>query len=61
MSLHPGELFNISIIALDQSGSPASATINYKNWYTYYKHRLNPSHQIIPASCTNSYYLPIHF
>ena len=38
---------------MDQSGSPASATLIYHNWYTYDEHHLSPTHQITPASCTN--------
>ena len=55
IKLHPGEKFNITVIALDQLGSPVPTTIfNDHNEYTGNKYRLHPpSRQIEDAACAN--------
>ena len=58
----PGEEFNVTVIALDQSGFPVPATIFSENQYTgtesdheveYYRHLIPPSQSISDGSCTN--------
>ena len=58
----PGEEFNITVVALDQSGCPVPATIFSENQYTEsdhevelkrYHHLSPPSQSISDGSCTN--------
>ena len=55
LSLHPGEEFNIMVIAFDQIGSPVPTTIfNDHNEYTGNEYRLHPSRRRIEhAACAN--------
>ena len=56
LQLHPGEEFNITVIALDQIGSPVPTTVfNDHDEYTRYNYRLrSPLTRIIKhASCAN--------
>ncbi len=55
IELHPGEEFNITVIALDQIGSPVPTIVfNDHNEYTGNKYRLRPpSQQIEDAACAN--------
>jgi predicted outer membrane repeat protein len=71
LAVHPGEEFNISVIALDQTDFPVPATIfiekSYDHYDNYYerlmdegdKYRLSPSRQSIKLNdpfCTNLTY-----
>ena len=53
MRVHPGEQFNITVIALGQAGSPVPAIVYSQNNYTGDDYRLSPSNQQINGSCTN--------
>ena len=53
-SLHPGEYFNVEVVALDQTGFPVPATIFNKNEYNTDQYfLLLPSSQPITDACCN--------
>ena len=53
ISVYPGEQFNVTVAALDQSGSPVPTTVYSENHYTGDRYRLSPSGQSIQShSCT---------
>ena len=53
--VHPGERFNITLIAMDQAGSPVTANILITN--SDHKYYLHPLSQSLPnASCNYVYY-----
>jgi hypothetical protein len=65
LCIYPGEEFNISVIALDQIGSPVPTTVFIEKKYDYYaqlmvegdKYRLSPSRQSIKSHfCANLTY-----
>jgi predicted outer membrane repeat protein len=58
ISAHPGEQFNVAVVALDQTGSPVSTTIINKNNYEFQndQYRLFPSVQSITGACHNLSY-----
>jgi hypothetical protein len=55
ISPHPGEQFNITVVALGQTGSPVPTTIFSENVYNYEigQYRLSPSSQSITGACRN--------
>ena len=53
ISLHPGEQFNVAVVALDQSGSPVPTIIFSKNKNEADKYCLFPSGQSIAGACHN--------
>ena len=53
ISVHPGEQFNVSVVALSQFGFPVPTTIFNENIYEIYQCRLSPSSQFITGACCN--------
>jgi hypothetical protein len=55
ISVRPGELFNVAVVALSQSGSPVPTTIFNQNRYEIDQCRLSPSSQFITGACCDLY------
>ena len=52
-TVHPGEHFNVTVVALGQSGSPVPTKIINKNVYATDEYSLFPSGQFITGACRN--------
>ena len=52
LRLHPGQQFNMTLIAFGQDGSPVPAKVLTEHFYTGDKYRLSPLSQYISGSCT---------
>ena len=58
--VHPGQYFNISLIALGQTNSPVPTRVFWTRKYAHLQYYLNPSSQPIGSLCTSISFQLLH-